>query len=400
MVFFATTFAYGQSTPPKITGWKKYTNKNLGFSMQIPKNWDYIEEFPDDSGTDILFGMEQRAAMGDPSIWGMRYYKLPGTSINKIIDTLGNQFKKRNVTKKKIKVGSLPAEYIVVTTPEAPGWYFENVLIKDGNRIFGIGNGAVKMAEFKTFYKSFNLLPKQKNKQIVSKKSEKGDCKPSGCNGEICSDTSFFSACWFLPEFACYKKAACVRKKNGQCGWVQTSALKKCIASKRKADASKKSVFIPNKALPMKISSPAFQHNGSIPSKYTCDGQNTNPTLDFADIPAGAKSLVLLMDDPDVPKSIRPDGMWDHWVVWNMPPTTVSITEGETPTGAVGKNTGGSQLYGGPCPPDREHRYFFKLYALDALLDLPEGSSKAVVEKAMKGHVLAQAELVGRYNRQ
>ncbi len=106
------------------------------------------------------------------------------------------------------------------------------------------------------------------------------------------------------------------------------------------------------------------------------------------------------MDDPDVPTSIRPDGTWDHWVIWNIPPTTFVIVEGKTPPGMTGNNGEGKQEYYGPCPPDREHRYFFKLYALDAMLDLPAGSSKVDVQKAMKGHILAQAELIGRYNRQ
>lgn len=150
----------------------------------------------------------------------------------------------------------------------------------------------------------------------------------------------------------------------------------------------------------MKISSSAFLHNGSIPAKYTCDGSHINPPLDFSGVPVGAKSLVLLMDDPDVPKSIRLDGMWDHWVVWNIPSTTLSLKEGEMPQGIVGKNSGGETAYYPPCPPDREHRYFFKLYALDTILDLPAGSSKADVQEAIQGHIIAQAELIGLYNRQ
>lgn len=150
----------------------------------------------------------------------------------------------------------------------------------------------------------------------------------------------------------------------------------------------------------MKILSTAFEHNGSLPALYTCDGQDISPPLSFSGVPVEAKSLALLMDDPDVPKSIRPDGMWDHWVVWNISPTTQSIKEGEEPQGVVGKNTSGQQNYGGPCPPDREHRYFFKLYALDTMLDLSAGSSKTEVEHAMKGHIIAMAELIGTYNRQ
>lgn len=149
---------------------------------------------------------------------------------------------------------------------------------------------------------------------------------------------------------------------------------------------------------PMIIQSPAFQHGMPIPARYTCDGENIHPALTFSDVPIDAKSLALLMDDPDVPKNIRPDGMWDHWVVFNMPSDTREIKDATAP-GVYGKNTGGQKEYGGPCPPDQEHRYFFKLYALDTLLDLPWGASKKDVEQAMEGHVLAQAELMGTYDR-
>ena len=106
------------------------------------------------------------------------------------------------------------------------------------------------------------------------------------------------------------------------------------------------------------------------------------------------------MDDPDVPTSIRSDGVWDHWLVWNIPPTTTEIPEeGPTP-GVVGRNTSGRHEYGGPCPPDREHRYFFKLFALDRELDLPAAhATKEQIIAAMEGHVLASAELMGRYER-
>lgn len=151
----------------------------------------------------------------------------------------------------------------------------------------------------------------------------------------------------------------------------------------------------------MKLESSAFKHEGAIPSKYTCDGENISPPLKISDATEGAKSLVLIMDDPDVPKSIRPDGMWDHWLVWNIPPETTEILEGQEPQGTIGKNTGGKFGYQGPCPPDREHRYFFKLYALGTTLDLsPATTTKKDLEAAMEGHILDQAELMGRYNRQ
>lgn len=149
----------------------------------------------------------------------------------------------------------------------------------------------------------------------------------------------------------------------------------------------------------MKLTSPAFEHEGKIPVKYTCDGGNMNPPLTIADVPSGAKSLVLIMDDPDVPKHLRKDGMWDHWVVFNIPPGIREIKEGEEPQGTHGIGTGCNLNYMGPCPPDREHRYFFKLYALDTELSLPEKATKQQVEKAMEGHILAETQLMGRYKR-
>ena len=149
----------------------------------------------------------------------------------------------------------------------------------------------------------------------------------------------------------------------------------------------------------MKLTSPAFSHEGMIPSKHTCDGNNVNPRLEIHDAPEGTNTFVLLMDDPDVPKHLREDGMWDHWVVFNIPGDTTIIKEGEEPCGMQGTGTGGDTGYHGPCPPDREHRYFFKLYALDTELDLPEGSTKNAVEDAMNGHILAEAVLMGRYER-
>ncbi len=152
----------------------------------------------------------------------------------------------------------------------------------------------------------------------------------------------------------------------------------------------------------MKLTSPAFTEGGKIPSKYTCDGQNLNPPLTFSDVPENARSLVLIMDDPDIPDFVKVKfgiKVWDHWIIFNIPPSTEGIFEGRNPSGLLGKNTNGKNAYGGPCPPDREHRYLFKLYALDTELDLPEGSTKAEVEKAMKGHILAEAKQVGRYER-
>lgn len=152
----------------------------------------------------------------------------------------------------------------------------------------------------------------------------------------------------------------------------------------------------------MKFTSSAFIHNTKIPSKYTCDGKNISPPLKIEHVPANSQSLVLIMDDPDIPSLAKEKfniEVWDHWIVFNIPPATKEIPEGQNSFGILGKNTGGKNAYGGPCPPDREHRYFFKLYALDVMLDLSEGVTKKQVEEVMPGHILAQAELVGRYVR-
>jgi Raf kinase inhibitor-like YbhB/YbcL family protein len=144
----------------------------------------------------------------------------------------------------------------------------------------------------------------------------------------------------------------------------------------------------------MRISSPAFADNGLIPSKYTCDGDDLIPPLAFDDVPANAASLALVVDDPDAP-----GGTFDHWLVWNVAPDVRAISEGRAPEGATGRNSARKTSWMGPCPPDREHRYFFKLYALDERLDLGQGSSKAQLQHALRGHILAEAQLIGRYDR-
>ncbi len=147
----------------------------------------------------------------------------------------------------------------------------------------------------------------------------------------------------------------------------------------------------------MKIISSAFENGGIIPAKYTCNGENINPPLEFVDVPKEAVSLVLTMDDPDVPAQVREDRMWDHWIKFNIPSTVRKIEEGVEPAGVAGVGTSGNLKYHGPCPPDTKHRYFFKLYALDTELDLPEGATKKEVEQAMVGHIIDQAELIGFY---
>ena len=143
----------------------------------------------------------------------------------------------------------------------------------------------------------------------------------------------------------------------------------------------------------MKIASPAFEEGGKIPSKYTCDGEDAIVPLTISDVPENAKSLALVMDDPDAPV-----GIWDHWVLWNIAPDTKEITG--KPKAVYGNNSWKRTKWSGPCPPDKEHRYFWKLYALDTELDLPEGSTKVDLMKAIKGHILADAKLMGKYERQ
>ncbi len=152
----------------------------------------------------------------------------------------------------------------------------------------------------------------------------------------------------------------------------------------------------------MKLTSMAFETNGKIPSQYTCDGEGVNPPLIFSDVPPKALSLVLLMDDPDIPESAKNTyniTAWDHWVVFNIPPDTKMIAEDSIPNGIVGVGTRGVNAYTPPCPPDREHRYVFRLYALDRELKLRENATKADVQAAMQRHILAEAGLIGRYER-
>ena len=155
-----------------------------------------------------------------------------------------------------------------------------------------------------------------------------------------------------------------------------------------------------NEVVDMKLTSPAFKNNGLMPSEHTCDGSDTSPELRIEEVPQNAKSLALIMDDPDVPKSIRPSGLWIHWVAWNIPANTKTILKGNEPEGVGGNSDFKRTGYGGPCPPSGTHRYFFKLYALDAELNLAGGAAKKELEKAMEGHVIERAELIGLYKRQ
>jgi len=146
----------------------------------------------------------------------------------------------------------------------------------------------------------------------------------------------------------------------------------------------------------MKITSSAFQEGGDIPSKFSRDGQDINPALRIEGTPSNAKSLLLIMDDPDAPV-----GLFTHWLVWNIGPKTTEIAEKSMPKGAVqGTNDYPTLGYGGPQPPSGTHRYYFKIFALDQTLDLKAGAKRAEVDAAMRGHVTAQGELMGRYSRQ
>jgi hypothetical protein len=151
----------------------------------------------------------------------------------------------------------------------------------------------------------------------------------------------------------------------------------------------------------MKISSTAFAPDGEIPSAFTCEGRDRAPALAFSDVPAGAKSLALIVDDPDAPDPAAPKMTWVHWVAYDIAPSAGGLPEGGAlPPGARdGLNDWKRTGYGGPCPPIGRHRYFFKLYALDTSLSFAHPPTKQQLEQAMKGHVLAHAELVGTYAR-
>ena len=143
------------------------------------------------------------------------------------------------------------------------------------------------------------------------------------------------------------------------------------------------------------MSSTAFNEGGSIPRRHTCDGEDLSPPLSWSDVPQGAQSLVLIMDDPDAPGKT-----WVHWVLYDLPPDLSSLSEGAQEVGTSGVNDFRKTNYGGPCPPrGTQHRYFFKLYALDSRLNLAPGATKTDVEKAIQGHILDQGQLLGKFGR-
>jgi Raf kinase inhibitor-like YbhB/YbcL family protein len=143
------------------------------------------------------------------------------------------------------------------------------------------------------------------------------------------------------------------------------------------------------------VGSAAFQMAGKIPTQYTCAASNVNPPLFFRGVPVEAKSLAVIMDDPDAP-----GGLFTHWLVWNIDPTVTQISEKSVPKDALqGTNDFGNIRYGGPCPPSGTHRYFFHVFALDQPLDLKAGSKRSQLEKALSGHILARGQLMAYYTR-
>ena len=158
------------------------------------------------------------------------------------------------------------------------------------------------------------------------------------------------------------------------------------------------------KTVPLTVTSSKFSHEGGIPALYTCQGKDISPPLAWSGVPAGAKSLALIVDDPDAPDPKAPKMTWVHWVLYNLPPTALELPEavapGALPAGTrQGKNDWKRTGYGGPCPPIGRHRYFFKLYALDAMLPDLKEPTKAQLEQAMKGHIVGEGQLLGTYQK-
>lgn len=166
------------------------------------------------------------------------------------------------------------------------------------------------------------------------------------------------------------------------------------------SDVEEEALGMEDLPMPIMITSTAFEDGESIPRQYTCDGDDVSPPLDWSDVPAGAQSLVLIVDDPDAPR-----GDWLHWLIYDLPAGDGSLPEGvgqaeNKPGGGVqGNNSWRRADYGGPCPPSGTHRYFFTLYALDTRLELDPGTTRLQVEQAMDGHVMGQGQLMGRYGR-
>jgi Raf kinase inhibitor-like YbhB/YbcL family protein len=170
-----------------------------------------------------------------------------------------------------------------------------------------------------------------------------------------------------------------------------------CCKGKEQADSEAAG----GEKMEIKVTSSAFTEGGLIPPKYTCDGSNVSPPLQWEGVPEGTKSIALISDDPDAPM-----GTWVHWVLFNLPADCTGLEENippdkTLPNGASQGTTDFKRIgYGGPCPPSGTHRYFFKIYALDTKLDLAAGAKKSELLKAMEGHILGQGQLIGKYKRQ
>ena len=154
----------------------------------------------------------------------------------------------------------------------------------------------------------------------------------------------------------------------------------------------------------MQLTSPSFEHQTDMAKKFTCDGEDISPALEWSGVPEGTQSFALIVDDPDAPDPANPRMTWVHWVLYNIPATIRSLPEdiadSDLPVGTLqGRNDWGRTGYGGPCPPTGKHRYFHKLYALDTVLPDLGNPTKAALEKAMEGHALSKAELIGLYQR-
>jgi Raf kinase inhibitor-like YbhB/YbcL family protein len=178
--------------------------------------------------------------------------------------------------------------------------------------------------------------------------------------------------------------------------FVVIAAIIIAVILVEKAEAPTKEAPVSSQAKNMELKSSAFENNANIPEKFTCDGANINPPLEIFGVPEGAKSLTLILHDPDAPKASG----WTHWTIFNIAPDTSGIAENSSPAGAVeGMTDFGKPGYGGPCPPSGTHHYQFKLYALDTTLTLDSSAKKEDIEKAMDGHILEETIFIGLYQR-
>lgn len=179
------------------------------------------------------------------------------------------------------------------------------------------------------------------------------------------------------------------------CAASATTTPQAAATSALESETTATNIVSMEATMSLTLTSDAFANGQSIPVKYSCRGKNISPALAWNEPPAGTQSFALIVDDPDAPM-----GTWVHWVLYNIPASTRSLQESTDPSAmSVGKNSSGNMRYDGPCPPSGTHRYFFKLYALDSTLSLSPGSTKEQVLNAMKGHILAQGELMGTFSK-